>query len=221
MNNKKEFHERALYKYTNYFYWFLMGNIYFALLNIPLLFLLFFSSPPQSLKPSILEVFLCCLPIGPAFTALLGVMGKLIREKHVNITRDFFRMYKMNFKQSSFLWIIELVVLTILYIDIKSVNNPFRILFIILFVIVFLTGLYIFPIISRFHVKTKDVIIFSFIYLFKHFKATVFIMLSVIFSAIIFSAIPSMSILFIASLQCYCIMYFQNDILKNIENKTY
>lgn len=31
-------------------------------------------------------VIICCIPVVPAATALLSVMGKLIREKDINLT---------------------------------------------------------------------------------------------------------------------------------------
>ena len=54
-------------------------------------------------------IIICCIPIGPAATALLSVMGKLIREKDINITKDFFKAYKANFFQSLFFWTLEVV----------------------------------------------------------------------------------------------------------------
>lgn len=37
---KREFGEGPIYTITNYIYWFFLGNLYFLLLNIPLLFIL-------------------------------------------------------------------------------------------------------------------------------------------------------------------------------------
>jgi len=196
-----------------------MGNIYFALVNIPLIFLLFFSSAPRSIEPSLVEVYFYCLPIGPAFTALLGVMGKFVREKDLSITKDFFRMYKRNFKQSILVWAIELAVLIVLYVDMKSIASSLRILFIILFLLTVLMGVYIFPLISRFYLKTKDAVILSFICLFKHFKVTVLLIISLIASLIVLNSIPGVSMLFIVSIVCYSIMYFEKDILEDFEKK--
>ncbi|WBW99085.1 YesL family protein [Oceanirhabdus sp. W0125-5] len=219
MDSEKSFSKLPIFTMINYFYWFFIGNMYFALVNIPLLFLLFFSSAPRSIQPSLVEIYLFCLPVGPAFTALLGVMGKFIREKDLSITKDFFRMYKRNFKQSLLIWSIDLAALIILYVDIKFINNVFGILFIILFMIAFLIGVYIFPLISRFHLKTKDAVVLSFICIFKHFKVTLLLIISLIASGLAFYSIPGVSILFIGSIVCYSIMYFQKDILKDFEEK--
>src|ERR1035437_608174 len=101
--SKREFGEGPIYTITNYIFWFFLGNLYFLLLNIPLLFILIvlLSNGTNSLPEGFTTIIvLCCIPIGPAATALLSVMGKLIREKDINITKDFFKAYKTNFFQS-------------------------------------------------------------------------------------------------------------------------
>lgn len=221
MSSKKDFDKRSIYTITNYFYWFFMGNLYFLLLNIPLLPLLIKINYYGIMEASILEIFLCSLPLGPAFTALLGVMGKLLREKDVNITKDYFRMYKMNFRQAIFLWMIQLTVLIILYVDISSVKNELYFLFILLFLLVSVCGFYMFPIVSRFHIKSKEVIIMSIVYIFKKIKTTILIIMALLLNFMIFHLIPGISVLFVISLMCYAIMYFQNAFLKAIETENY
>lgn len=221
MSSKKDFDKRSIYTITNYFYWFFMGNLYFLLLNIPLLLLLIKINYYGIMEASILEIFLCSLPLGPAFTALLGVMGKLLREKDVNITKDYFRMYKMNFRQAIFLWMIQLTILIILYVDINSVKNGIYFLFILLFLLVSVCGFYMFPIVSRFHIKSKEVIIMSIVYIFKKIKTTMLIIMTLLLNFMIFNLIPGISVLFVISLMCYAIMYFQNALLKAIETENY
>lgn len=100
--SKREFGEGPIYTITNDLIWFFWGNFYFLLLNIPLLFVLTVLLSNGAKAPSeefIQIMIICCIPIGPATTALLSVMGKLIREKDIHITRDFFKAYKSNFVQ--------------------------------------------------------------------------------------------------------------------------
>jgi hypothetical protein len=164
--HKREFGEGPIYTITNYILWFLMGNIYFLLLNLPLLYLLLvlLSNGKSALPEGFGIVFsLCLIPMGPAATALYSVMGKLVREKDVNVTRDFFKAYKTNFLQSLFFWTLGILLINLLAFDVRvliSYNYP-RILIYILFVIIafiFILGLYVFPIISRFYLKSKDVL---------------------------------------------------------------
>ena len=55
---------------------------------------------------------LCSLPIftlGAATTALYSVTLKMVREEEGNITRQFFKSFRENFKQSTVLWLILLI----------------------------------------------------------------------------------------------------------------
>ena len=219
MTSKKDFDKKNIYTLVNYFYYLFMGNLFFILLNIPLLFLAIKINYFGIAQTSILEIFLCCIPIGPAFTALLGAMGKLLREKDVNITKDYFRMYKMNFKQSIILWMIELTILIILYVDIRTIENELLILFILLFVFTLIAGFYMFPMVSRFYLKTNEVIIMSIINIFKEIKTTMSIIMLLVLSFIVFKMAPGIAVLFIISLNCFSIMYLENELLKRIENK--
>lgn len=218
MRKEKDLYNKNIFTAINYFYCFFMGNLYFALLNIPLMLLLFMYSQPDILHPSLLEIFLFCLPIGPALTALMGAMGKLLREKDVSITKDYFKMYKISFKQSLLLWTLLLTILMVLYVDIKSVKNELFFLFLLLFVLVLIISFYMFPIISRFYLKTNEVIIMSVIYAFTQVKTTLLIITTLLACYAIFNSAPGISILFIISLLCYGIMYCENNLLKKIEN---
>ena len=127
--SKREFGEGPFYKIGEYINWFLMGNLYFLLLNIPLFTVLFLllTRGSNPLPPGFVYIiFICCIPVGPAVTALLSVMGKLIREKDINITKDYFKAYKVNFSQSLFFWTLELILICILYVDVKFfISNSF------------------------------------------------------------------------------------------------
>ena len=220
MRKETDLYKKNIFTAINYFYCFFMGNLYFALLNIPLMILLFMYSQPNNPQLSLLEIFICCLPIGPAFTALLGAMGKLVREKDINITKDYFKMYKTNFKQSFLLWSLLLAVLTILYVDIKTVKNELFYLFLLLFALVLIIAFYMFPIISRFYLKTNEVIIMSVIYAFTQIKTTILIITTLLACYAIFNTAPGISILFIMSLLFYGIMYCENNLLKKFESGT-
>ena len=206
--HKKEFGEGPIYTITNYILWFLMGNIYFLLLNIPLLYLLLVlvSNGQNALPQGFAVVFsLCCIPMGPAATALFSVMGKLIREKDVNITKDFFKAYKTNFLQSLFFWTLGILIIIILTYDVRiliSYNYP-RILVFILYVFiafVFILGLYIFPIISRFYLKSKDVLKFASYYAIKKIHITILNLFSFVIVGFVFFKISSFIALFISSI---------------------
>jgi uncharacterized membrane protein YesL len=231
MARKKEFGEGPIFTITNYIFWFMAGSFYFAICNILLIltFLAMTVSDPQQATTggadfSILTMLLIsAIPAGPAITALLSAMGKLVREKDVNITRDYFRAYKENFKQSLFVWVLELAAIGILMIDLYFFSRQSYGTFIVPFIyaiglIIIAMGLFAFPIISRFHMKTKDVIRLSFYYSIVKFKITFLNIAAIIIALFAASKFP-ITIIFVACAVCYLLMYYQKDLFKELENQ--
>ena len=225
--SKREFGEGPIYTITNYVFWFFLGNLYFLLLNIPLLLALLVvlanGSAPLP-KGFISIIAICCIPLGPSFTALLSVMGKLIREKDINITKDFFKAYKTNFTQSLFFGTLEIMLISILYVDIKFITSSSypRILNIIVFVIIcliFLMSLHVFPIISRFYLSKKDVIKLALYYTIRKFHITILNCTSFLVVGFIFTQVSTFVFIFMWSVICYFIMVYEQKILIEIEDK--
>lgn len=225
--SKKEFGEGPLYTITNYIFWFLLGNLYFLLLNIPLVLMLIIlvSNGANKIPQGFITILvLCCIPIAPAATALFSVMGKLIREKDINITKDYFKAYKTNFTQSLLFGTLEIMLICILSIDIKYfISSAFpKVLTVSIFVIivfVFSINLYVFPIISRFYLNWKDVLKTATYYTIKKFNITLLCLSSFLIVIFIFLKVSNLILLFISSIVCYLIMYYQKNILLEIENK--
>ncbi|HEY5583275.1 MAG TPA: DUF624 domain-containing protein [Ruminiclostridium sp.] len=223
---KREFGDGPIYTITNYIFWLLMGSLYFMVLNIPLLLILliFFAVGNNPLPPYFTTVlFICCVPIGPAVTALLSVMGKLVREKDINITKDFFQAYKTNFKQALFLWIIQLALFQMFIFDAKIfVGYGFSIVFSWLMYafafFLFLISLYVFPILSRFSMKSSHIFKLSVYFCIKRFYITFSNICIIVIVGYIFTKY-SFIILFAASIIAYMIMYFEKKILAEIEVK--
>jgi uncharacterized membrane protein YesL len=222
---KRDFGDGPIFTITNYIYWLFMGNLFFLLCNIPLVVvsLSTISNANSKFADQLNNLlFLCLIPIGPAATALFSAMGKLVREKSVNITRDYFKAYKTNFIQALFLWTMELLVLRILFIDFnifRSRNFP-KISFIVLYIliaIVFLGGLYMLPIISRFYLKALDIVKISIKYTVKKPHITVLNLVSILAVGFVFFKISSAILLFFSSIICYLIMFYENKILEELE----
>ncbi|MGH4120439.1 YesL family protein [Clostridium sp.] len=224
--SKREFGEGPIYTITNYIFWFFLGNLYFMLLNIPLLMALVVlaSSGSNPLPPGFIFVFiLCCIPVGPAITALLSVMGKLIREKEINITKDFFKAYKTNFFQSLIFGTIELIIISILLFDTRflvSHNYP-QILISVTYVIIsfiFLISLHAFPIMSRFYLSLKDIVKLASYYTIRKFHITVLNCTSFIVAGFILYTVSSVAFIVMWSIICYMIMFYERKILIEIED---
>lgn len=224
--SKREFGEGPIYTITNYIFWFFLGNLYFLLLNIPLLFMLIIllSNGENPLPDGFTSIIvICCIPIAPAATALLSVMGKLIRDKDINVTRDFFKAYKANFFQSLFFGALEIIIVSILIIDIRFfiLSSYPRVLTAFIFItiaFILLMSLYVFPLISRFYLSTKDIIKTAAYYTIRKFHITILNFASFLVVGFIFTKF-SFIILFISSIVCYLLMYYQQKILLEIEEK--
>lgn len=221
---KREFGEGPIYTITNYVYWMFMGNMYFLLCNIPLVFVLLstIAVKDNTMMDQLNNLlFLCLIPVGPAATALFSAMGKLVRDKSVSITKDYFKAYKVNFFQSLFMWTLEILVIRILLIDIAIFNSrnfpkPAILLLYILIALVLLGGLYMLPIISRFYLKAPNIVKLSIIYTIKKPHITILNLLSIISVGFIFSKFTFI-ILFFASIVCFLIMTYESKILEELE----
>jgi uncharacterized membrane protein YesL len=220
MNNKKEFGEGLVFTISNYLWWFILGNFYFTLLNLPITILMFCLLTGIIINPAPWFVALCFIPMGPALTALLGTMGKLLRKKDVNITRDFFKTYKNSFKQCILFWTIEVAALVVIYVDIQYIlarQSIFIYFFYALTFFILQVGMYALCIVSRFYLKTSVILRISCAYTILHFKTSIINLCLLMTATYIFYKQPALSILFLMSLFCYCLMYNNSKILKSIE----
>ena len=101
-----------------------------------------------------------CIPIvtiGPALTALYSVTLKMVKNEDSYIFKSYFKAFKESFKISILAWLIILVALIIFVVDYRimatSANGLSEVLttiFLVLMIICFVVGLYLFPYIARF-----------------------------------------------------------------------
>lgn len=135
--------------------------------------------------------FLCCIPvvtIGASTTAFFYVAGKKVRGQDVSITKDFFKSFKLNFKQSLPITIFFLIAWCsgFLYYQmgkqIIEAGNPQGIeKFIPLTALIYnfetiVMTVYVFAVLSRFHMKTKNLFITAFVLAHRHFMTTLAIL---------------------------------------------
>ncbi|MBC8060281.1 MAG: DUF624 domain-containing protein [Clostridiaceae bacterium] len=227
VNSKREFGTGPVFTITNYIFWFFLGNLYFLLMNIPLLFMLIvvLSNSGTPLPQGFTSIIIvCCLPLGPAVTALLSVMGKLIREKDISITKDFFKAYKTNFFQSLFFCALEIMIICILFIDTRffiSSGYPqvFTIFIYMVIAFIFSMGLYVFPLISRFYLTTKDILKTASYYTIRKVHITLLNLASFLVVGFVFFKVSTFVLVFTSSIICYLIMFYQQKILLEIEEK--
>ncbi len=126
--------------------------------------------------------FTCSIPIftiGASTTALYYVASKRVIDKEGYILRDFFKSFKMNFFQATIIWIILVIMGGIAFFGLKnlSVFGQFKIvalpLYIFIVIELLVTCLYVFPMLSKFHMKTIEIIKSAFILGNKHILSTI------------------------------------------------
>lgn len=135
-----------------------------------------------------------CIPIvtiGAAWTALYYVTLKMIRNEESYIVRSYFKSFKENFKQSTIMWLIALVLLVLLFFDYRIVNvmdGTIRQAILIgltvvaLFLAMILT--YLFPLQSKFYNTIKNTTKNALLMSIRHLPQTV-IMLVITVAAVL------------------------------------
>ncbi|MCL2351654.1 MAG: DUF624 domain-containing protein [Firmicutes bacterium] len=112
--------------------------------------------------------------IGASTTALYYVVTRRISDREGYLVRDFWKSFRQNFKKSTLVWLITLVLIYVIYINIRNISLlgslsvvffPFQIL--ILIEIAFVT-LYVYAIIARFEMSFKETLKTAFFMSNKH-----------------------------------------------------
>jgi len=223
MAGKKEFGEGAFYSFFNYVMWIFASNMYFMLCNVLLvLYIMIFSS---DITHTYVLLYIVLLPMAPALTALYATVGKIIRDKDISVTKYFFKAYKNNFKQAFVLGFLECTTLLVSFIDVKyfstvSYGKYIIPIFAILSIFIFCTGLYAFPVLSRFYLKTTDILKFAFVYSIKKINITILNLSLIVCAAFILVKVTSIAMFFIFSGTCYLIMFYDMKILNELEVRT-
>lgn len=221
MDNGKEFGQGILSVVTNNIYWLALVNFYFIVCNF--LFLFFFITLVPSLSNMIIY-FVALIPTGPAISALFYTLGKLVREKEISPTKDFFYGYKLNFVDSLKVWIPMLIALFIIVVDLQYFNAEATtknqvlagILLVVLLLIATLS-IYVFSINANFKFRVRDVYRLSMYYSFTRIKITTG-NIAIVFLALFLMFITSdFLILFIASIVAYVVVLNSNPIIEDVK----
>lgn len=180
---------------------------------------------------------ICCVPIitaGASFTALNYMCIKIVRGDDVYVTKGFFKSFRENFKQSTIIWLIFLVVLLVngfdIFLFIKGDTNlpqAFQVIIIIVAILVLNTMMVVFMIQSRFENTIKKTLKNSFIISLVQFPKTLATLLMLALMGFIgvyyFAQIFPLVAMFGISVPIYLeAMMFNKFFMKleaNIENK--
>lgn len=167
----------------------------------------------------------CSLPIftiGASTTALFYVFGKKVRKEDPYVVKHFFLSFRENFKQATVITFILGMMLFSAYLYVKILLNettPMWMKIIGLFFIIQVTfiGLYVFPVLSRFQMTIKNILLSSFMFANKYFITSI---LCVILFGITVFVVLSLSPFTIFAFGIYALVssfLFQRLFTKNIE----
>lgn len=219
----KEFYDKPIYTITNYMIEFCLSSIYLAICNI-LLILLFILTLIFPDSFSFFLLFICLIPLGPSLGALYSTIGKIIRERDIYFSSVFWNSYKKNFLSNLKLWITELILITILFIDFQyfyanMLQTGIHIVIASFMVIVLVAGLYAFSINSRFELKLKDLVMLSLYFMIKKFPTTILKIIVLVFAYYLLKSFSIVVLIFVPSIICTIFTYCDKSIFLEIENK--
>jgi uncharacterized membrane protein YesL len=224
VKEKKNFGDGLYITASNYIIAFFLNTIYFFVCNLPLI--IFYIIPYKfQITPESKYILIPLLIFtGPALTALYGSMGNIIRYGDIKFFYDFFISYKKGFKQSILVWIIDMFLVIIFSIDINYFSkHAFGYIFVVTFWVcigvIMLGAFYMFPIISRFQLKLKDVIKLSVYYGVTKFKTTLIMLLMVVAGFFLFGVSAVFTVPFFPSVFCFLTMKLLKPVFKEIEEK--
>ena len=110
-----------------------------------------------------LLIYIAALPIGAAFTGLHYVCLKLVRNEEGYITKDFFKSFKLNFKQATIIWAVSMLIGAILafnfsYVQAMENSTFFFATSAAAAIFLYITLLYVFPVLSHFENTIKGTV---------------------------------------------------------------
>lgn len=158
--------------------------------------------------------------MGPAVTAMYYTTVKVIRKEHGYIFAEFWKCFKSNFLQGLIYSVIIIVLVALFSFNIAYAmdmqGNLGKILICIYAVVCYLlfsVFVYIFPVLSRFSMKTWEMIKFTLFISMRHFPTTLLLQVIIIAIGLILYAIPIASF-FIPTLGTLLYSFVIEKILK-------
>jgi uncharacterized membrane protein YesL len=185
-----------LYRIGNIIYYLIVANFLWIIFSLPI------------------------FTVGASTTALFYVIGKVVRDDDPSTIKDFWKSFKLNFKQSTIIWILMLVIYGIIFINIRNINilgNMSKFILpvqLAIFIELVIVTIYIFPILSRYDMTTKDLIKTSFFIGNRHLLTTFLCILSLAAIIGLLYKIPGLFILMPVSLYALCSSYLIKNIFK-------
>ena len=119
--------------------------------------------------------------IGASTTALYYTSVKVIQHERSYVWKSFWQSFKENFRNGTILWVILAVIYGVLGLNIRMASNLFgetlglllQCIYMVMLIIVSMTGMYLFPVLSRFAIDKRQAIKLSLFMAVKHLPFSV------------------------------------------------
>lgn len=146
---------------------------------------------------------ICCIPIvtiGASMTAMHYMALKMARNEECYITRDFFKSFKLNFRQGTLIWLLMLFVIIILAGDFYIMQysglefgSVIRILLIVVTFMVLFVMIFVFPVLAKFDNTILRTIKNAFFIAILQFPKTILMMILAVLPAGLFLFFPQIT----------------------------
>lgn len=174
-----------------------------------------------------------CLPvvtIGVSITSLYYVAMKMVKKQEIYILKEYIKVFKENFKISTIVWFIMIMIGGILVVDVylvtlvsnKLISNIVKLVFTMISILYIFTITYVFPIISKFDNSIKNTIINSILISIQNLPYTIIIIILNLSPLLLISLFSSQwgNIIFFYTVIGFGIIIYINSILfEKIFNK--
>lgn len=140
----------------------------------------------------------CSIPIitiGASTTALYYVTTRQLSNREGYVTKDFFKSFKSNFIEATGVTLLMGIFLSVVLINIKfftpdsAINTVLYVLQYVLLYEILAFGIYVFPVLSRFDLKFKELLKTSFFMANRHLLTTFSCALLIIASVLAFETL--------------------------------
>ena len=143
---------------------------------------------------------ICCIPIvtvGASLTAMHYMALKIARNEECYITKDYFKSFKLNFKQATIIWLLMFFFILVLvgdYFILKNsqmqFGNVISIMLTVVVVVLLFTSTFVFPVLAKFDNTVLRTIKNSFFIGILQFPKTILMMILSLVPAVLFIFAP-------------------------------
>ena len=161
------------------------------------------------------------ITIGASTTALYYTSVKVIQHDRSYVWQSFWQSFKENFASSTVIWIIMAALYMVLGVNIqmaeplfgKSAGLLFRSIYLLMVLVLTMTGIYLFPVLSRFALGKKQAVKLSFFMSVKHLPFSVIMIVTAAVAVVVVYLITPLVLVMPAAATLF-ISVFMERILK-------